>query len=41
MHLPKLVTALPGPNARAIIARDAQAVSPSYTGGYQHVMARA
>ena len=40
MSLPKLVTALPGPNAQAIIARDAKAVSPSYTRGYPLVMAR-
>src|SRR4029453_10780912 len=40
MSLPKLVTPLPGPNARAIIARDAKAVSPSYTRGYPLVMAR-
>ncbi len=36
----RLVTALPGPNAQAIIARDAKAVSPSYTRGYPLVMAR-
>src|SRR5919112_5027651 len=39
MSLPKIVTALPGPNAQAIIARDARAVSPSYTRGYPLVMA--
>ena len=32
--LPVLVTPLPGPNAKKIIARDAQFVSPSYTRGY-------
>ncbi|HLJ23491.1 MAG TPA: acetyl ornithine aminotransferase family protein [Candidatus Acidoferrales bacterium] len=32
--LPVLLTPLPGPNAQAIIARDAQVVSPSYTRGY-------
>ena len=32
--LPVLVTALPGPKAKEIVARDAQWVSPSYTRGY-------
>ncbi|HLW44435.1 MAG TPA: aminotransferase class III-fold pyridoxal phosphate-dependent enzyme, partial [Candidatus Acidoferrales bacterium] len=32
--LPMLLTPLPGPKARAVIARDAQFVSPSYTRGY-------
>jgi 4-aminobutyrate aminotransferase len=32
--LPQLVTPLPGPNAKTIIAKDAQFVSPSYTRGY-------
>jgi 4-aminobutyrate aminotransferase len=32
--LPALITALPGPNAKTIIAKDAQFVSPSYTRGY-------
>jgi 4-aminobutyrate aminotransferase len=32
--LPVLVTPLPGPNAKTIIAKDAQFVSPSYTRGY-------
>ena len=32
--LPILVTPLPGPNAKKVIARDAQFVSPSYTRGY-------
>jgi 4-aminobutyrate aminotransferase len=40
LSLPKIVTELPGPNAKAIIARDAKAVSPSYTRGYPLVMAR-
>src|ERR1043165_3309610 len=40
MSLPKIVTALPGPNAQAIIARDAKYVSPSYTRGYPLVIAR-
>src|SRR5579863_2117514 len=32
--LPLLVTPLPGPKAREVIARDTQFVSPSYTRGY-------
>src|SRR5580700_9325894 len=32
--LPVLLTPLPGPKARDVIARDAQFVSPSYTRGY-------
>src|ERR1019366_1710811 len=32
--LPVLVTPLPGPNAKLVIAKDAQFVSPSYTRGY-------
>jgi len=32
--LPHLVTALPGPRAQQVIARDHQFVSPSYTRGY-------
>jgi 4-aminobutyrate aminotransferase len=32
--LPMLLTPLPGPKAKEIIARDAQLVSPSYTRGY-------
>jgi 4-aminobutyrate aminotransferase len=32
--LPVLVTPLPGPNAKNVIARDTQFVSPSYTRGY-------
>ena len=32
--LPILLTPLPGPKAREVIARDAQFVSPSYTRGY-------
>jgi 4-aminobutyrate aminotransferase len=31
---PALVTQLPGPKAREVIARDAQFISPSYTRGY-------
>jgi 4-aminobutyrate aminotransferase len=34
MKSPKLVTPLPGPNAKKVIARDAQFISPSYTRGY-------
>jgi 4-aminobutyrate aminotransferase len=37
---PDLKTALPGPKAKAIIARDAQVVSPSYTRDYPLVIAR-
>ena len=32
--LPKLITSLPGPQARAIIDRDEQVISPSYTRSY-------
>ena len=35
--LPVLITPLPGPKARAVIARDAQFISPSYTRGYPMV----
>ena len=35
--LPILVTPLPGPKAKEVIARDAQFVSPSYTRGYPMV----
>jgi len=38
--LPNLVTALPGPRAQEIIARDHQVLSPSYTRGYPLVMKR-
>ena len=38
--LPELVTPLPGPNAAAIIARDAAVVSPSYTRDYPLVIRR-
>jgi len=37
---PKIVTELPGPKAAALIARDAAAVSPSYTRDYPLVAAR-
>src|SRR5215510_10895526 len=40
MSVPDIKTPLPGPNARAIIARDTQVVSPSYTRGYPLVIAR-
>jgi 4-aminobutyrate aminotransferase len=39
MHAPDLKTSLPGPRAAELIARDARAVSPSYTRGYPLVMA--
>src|SRR3984957_3131124 len=32
--LPKLITSLPGPKARAIIERDDHVISPSYTRSY-------
>lgn len=32
-HLPELVTELPGPKAKALIARDQKVISPSYTRG--------
>jgi 4-aminobutyrate aminotransferase len=40
MDAPLIRTALPGPNAKAIIERDGRVVSPSYTRGYPFVMAR-
>jgi 4-aminobutyrate aminotransferase len=40
MDAPVLKTALPGPNAKAIIERDGKVVSPSYTRGYPFVIAR-
>ena len=39
-ELPRLVTPLPGPKARAIIERDARVISPSYTRSYPLVAAR-
>ena len=39
MHNPHICTELPGPNARALIARDARVVSPSYPRDYPFVMA--
>lgn len=38
--LPKLITSLPGPKAKAIIDRDDQVISPSYTRTYPLVAAR-
>src|SRR6185369_8302320 len=38
--LPKLITSLPGPKAKAIIDRDDQVISPSYTRSYPLVAAR-
>jgi 4-aminobutyrate aminotransferase len=40
MTRPIIKTALPGPKAKALIDRDAAAVSPSYTRTYPFVMAR-
>jgi 4-aminobutyrate aminotransferase len=37
MKLPNLITSLPGPNAKKIIARDTKVISPSYTRGYPMV----
>jgi 4-aminobutyrate aminotransferase len=39
MHAPDIKTPLPGPKARAIIDRDRQYVSPSYTRDYPFVIA--
>lgn len=39
--VPNLVTELPGPKAQALIARDDQVLSPSYTRDYPLVIARA
>jgi len=38
--LPRLVTPLPGPRARAIIERDGRTLSPSYTRQYPFVIAK-
>ena len=38
--LPKLITSLPGPKARAIIERDGHVISPSYTRAYALVAER-
>ena len=40
MDAPNITTPLPGPKARAIIERDRQFVSPSYTRDYPFVIAR-
>jgi 4-aminobutyrate aminotransferase len=40
MDAPHIVTPLPGPNAKALIERDAKYVSPSYTRDYPFVIAR-
>lgn len=40
MDAPIIKTALPGPNAKALIERDRRFVSPSYTRDYPFVMAR-
>src|SRR5215467_5801133 len=40
MTVPLIKTALPGPNAKAIIERDGAVVSPSYTRTYPLVIAR-
>src|SRR5580704_1543975 len=40
MTVPLITTPLPGPRARAIIERDGQVVSPSYTRGYPLVIER-
>ncbi len=37
-HHPHIKTALPGPKAQAMIARDAEVISPSYPRGYPFVM---
>ena len=41
VSLPRIVTALPGPRAKAIIASDERHVSPSYTRSYPLVASRA
>ncbi|MBI4903254.1 MAG: acetyl ornithine aminotransferase family protein [Acidobacteria bacterium] len=40
LELPRLVTALPGPRAEALIARDHAVLSPSYTRPYPLVVAK-
>ena len=37
-HRPKITTPLPGPKAAELIARDAKAMSPSFTRAYPFVM---
>ena len=38
--LPRLITALPGPNAKRVVERDAAIMSPSYTRDYPFVVKR-
>src|SRR6478672_13224764 len=38
--LPNLITGLPGPKAKAVIERDAEFISPSYTRSYPLVASR-
>ena len=40
LKLPRLVTALPGPNAKRVVERDAEIMSPSYTRDYPLVAKR-
>lgn len=40
MELPRIITELPGPRARAVIERDSRVVSPSYTRRYPLVARR-
>src|SRR5260370_7533587 len=37
LKMPNLVTPLPGPKAKEVLARDKQFISPSYTRGYPMV----
>src|SRR5438270_11890169 len=39
-HLPEIKTALPGPIAREMLARDARFISPSYTRSYPLLVQR-
>ncbi len=39
-RIPRIVTPLPGPRARALVERDRNVTSPSYTRGYPLVVAR-
>ncbi len=41
VNLPQIVTALPGPRAKAVIASDDRYISPSYTRSYPLVASRA
>ena len=40
LDYPRIVTPLPGPRAQAVLAKDDQYISPSYTRGYPLVIAR-